>query len=146
MFTSNQVIAVSGTLSKSDKEMEKALEFALKLHGEVEVTEQGELKTNCTFIYQITENEKFCLGLGYSNVPDGWHVYAGELKLDSICDKIREFIEPLPGRGGPFRRGMTVQGFIMKNIEECLKSEKDGIKSPFYGIVYFEPFTCFYSK
>ena len=34
----------------------------------------------------------------------------------------------------------------MKCIEEYLGSEHDGIKNPFYGIVYFEPYTCFYSK
>ena len=34
----------------------------------------------------------------------------------------------------------------MQNIVETMGDEWNGIKKPFYGIVEFSPFTCFYSK
>jgi hypothetical protein len=34
----------------------------------------------------------------------------------------------------------------MNHIDDDFNSEEAGIKEPFYGIVQFKPFTCFFAK
>ena len=42
--------------------------------------------------------------------------------------------------------GSYDKGFIIEVIEDYMSDEHDGIINPFYGIVQFKPFTCFYAK
>ena len=66
MFSSNQILEVSGSLSNRN-ELEEVLEFALKYSG---VNREGG-----KFLYQITEDRKYCIGWWADYVPDGWLEY-----------------------------------------------------------------------
>lgn len=146
MFSSNQVLEVSGCLSHSN-ELELALEFALKLSGEDKNMRPDEIQRGCKLLYQITEDGKYCIGWGFGDVPDGWQEYPFKFEITIVSRIIRQHLENAPVNEGG-HDGSYEAGFHMKSVRESLGSfdERTGIKHPFYGIVYFEPFTCFYSK
>lgn len=144
MFSSNQVLEISGSLSHSN-ELEAALEFALKYSGEDKNMSQEEIDRGCKLVYQITEDGKYCIGWGFEDVPKGWLEYPFKFDIAIVSMVIRKHLEAFPIEREIFD-GAYTKGFIMKCIDESLASENDGIKSPFYGIVYFKPYTCFYSK
>ena len=144
MFSSNQILEVSGSLS-NEHELENALEFALKCSGNYKNMEQAEINRGCKLLYQITEEGKYCIGWGFENVPNGWHEYPFIFDVDIVSKIIRQYLEKSPlliGNGD----GSYEKGFVMKCIETSMSSEKNRIKNPFYGIVYFMPYTCFYHK
>ena len=144
MFSSNQVLEVSGSLAHPN-ELEAALEFALKFSGKAKNMTQKEIDRGCKLLYQITEDGKYCIGWGYQKVPEGWNEYPFRFDIEIVSRIICQHLEQVPleedGEDGSFE-----QGFIMKCIEQSMASEQNGIKAPFYGIVYFEPYTCFYAK
>ena len=144
MFSSNQILEVSGSLS-GQGELESALEFALKYSGESKNMEKEEIDRGCKLLYQITEDGKYCIGWGYKDIPNGWHEYPFRFDIDIVSKIIRQHLEDFPIVRDEWD-GSYKKGFIMKCIDESMGEEKAGIKSPFYGIVYFKPFTCFYSK
>lgn len=144
MFSSNQVLEISGSLSDSN-ELEAALEFALKYSGEDNNLSQEEIDRGCKLVYQITEDGRYCIGWGFEDVPKGWTEYPFKFDVAIVSIVIRKHLETFPIERKIFD-GAYEKGFIMKCIDESLASENDGIKSPFYGIVYFKPYTCFYSK
>ena len=144
MFSSNQVLEVSGCLSHSD-ELEDALKFALKYSGQDKHMSQEEIDRGCKFVYQITEDGRYCIGWGFEDVPKGWTEYPFKFDVAIVSQIIRKHLEDSPIKREIWS-GAYEKGFIMKCIDECLSCENDGIKSPFYGIVYFKPYTCFYSK
>ena len=136
MFSSNQILEISGSLSNRN-ELEEVLEFALKYSG----MNQGV----SNLLYQITEDGKYCIGWRADYVPKGWLEYPFKFDINIVSQIIRQHLESFPVQkvlcGGSYEKG-----FIMKCIGEWMCSEKDGIKNPFYGIIYFKPYTCFYSK
>jgi hypothetical protein len=143
MFTSNQVLEISGSLS--DKEdLQAALEFAWMYSGHLEAkNKDGE---GHKMLYQITEDGRYCIGYGYSDmIPKGWSEFPFEFDIAKVCDEIRQHLEKDSVEYGDLC-GLHLGGFLMKCINESLHSENDGIKGPFYGIVYFKPFSCYYSK
>ena len=144
MFSSNQILEVSGSLSNWH-ELESALEFALKYSGNSKNMTQEEIDRGCKLLYQITEDGKYCIGWGFKEVPNGWIEYPFRFDIDIVSRIIHQHLEkfPIVNGGGD---GAYEKGFIMKCIETSMSSEKNGIKNPFYGIVYFKPYTCFYSK
>lgn len=144
MFASNQILEVSGCLSLSN-ELEAALEFALKYSGHYKNMSQEEIDRGCKLVYQITEDGRYCIGWGFESVPNGWTEYPFKFDIAIVSKFIRQHLEAFPMEKDIWS-GAYKKGFIMKCIDECLSSEKDGIKNPFYGIVYFQPYTCFYSK
>ena len=144
LFSSNQIFEVSGNLSHSD-ELESALEFALKYSNQAKNMEQKEIDRGCKLLYQITKDGKYCIGWGFKDVPEGWNEYPFRFEIDIVSKIIRQHLESFPKKEGGYD-GSYQKGFVMKCIEESMSSEKNGIKKPFYGIVYFEPYTCFYSK
>jgi len=144
MFSSNQILEVSGSLSH-ELELENALNFALKCSGNSKNMEQKEIDRGCKLLYQITEDGKYCIGWGFAEVPNGWNEYPFKFDIDIVGKIIRQHLENFPlVRGGG--DGTYTKGFLMKRVEESMLHEKNGIKNPFYGIVYFVPYSCFYSK
>lgn len=144
MFSSNQIFEMSGSLS-SMEQLKAAFEFALLYSGNADKIRQ-EKDRDFKILYQITPDGKYCIGWGNENtVPKGWTEYPSEFNVDNICKDIKSHLE-----GFPFEEGMAEgaydRGFIMKCINEYMGCEYDGIKNPFYGIVYFQQFTCYYSR
>ena len=146
MFSSNQILEVSGNLSHID-ELETALDFALKYSGYAEYMKKEKSDRGCKLLYQITKDGKYCIGWGNENVPKGWNEYPFRFEIDIVSRIIRQHLESFSiSKEANYYEGSCDKGFVMKCIEEYMGSEIDGIKNPFYGIVYFKPYTCFYSK
>ena len=144
MFSSNQILEVSGSLTDRH-ELESALEFALKYSDNSKNISKEENKRGCKLLYQITEDGKYCIGWGFKTVPAGWIEYPFRFDIDIVSRIIRQHLESFPiVKGGG--DGSYEKGFIMKCIETSMSTEKNGIKNPFYGIIYFRPYTCFYHK
>ena len=144
MFSSNQILEISGSLSHRN-ELESALKFALKYSGEAKNMKQKEIDRGCKLLYQITDDGKFCIGWGFEEIPEGWQEYPFKFEIDIVGKIIRQYLGIFPKEENIWA-GAYEKGFIMKSIEESMSDEQDGIKNPFYGIVYFKPYTCFYSK
>ena len=143
MFSSNQILEISGCLVHAN-ELITALEFALKFSGNLR-SFQNETKANIKCVYQITPDGRYCIGIAYDTPKAGWNEYPFDFDLSIISQIIIKHLEKqsikYSGCDGSYEKG-----FIMKAIPESLADETNGIKSPFYGIVEFKPYTCFYSK
>lgn len=144
MFSSNQILEVSGSLSNHG-ELENALEFALKYSGYSKNMRKEEIDRGCKLLYQITEDGKYCIGWGFESIPKHWTEYPFKFDIDIVSRIIRQHLESFPIEKDVWD-GAYAKGFIMKCVDEYTSTEKTGIKNPFYGIVYFEPYTCFYAK
>lgn len=143
MFSSNQILEISGCLTHSD-DLYNALEFALKTAGYLESFE-NETKADVKCVFQITDDGKYCIGKAYSKPETGWREYPFDFDLSIIAQIITKHLlkqYKIPGSWD----GSYEKGFILKAIDMSFSDEKDGIKNPFYGIVMFEPFTCFFAK
>lgn len=144
MFSSNQILKVSGSLTDTNQ-LSCALEFALNYSGNSKNMNKKEMDRGCKLLYQITRDGKYCIGWGFKSIPDGWNEYPFRFDIDIVSKIIHQHLddfEIIEGGGD----GSYEKGFIMKCIEKSMSSEKYGIKNPFYCIIYFEPYMCFYSK
>lgn len=143
MFSSNQILKISGCLTHSD-DLYNALEFALKATGDLtSFTHITKADVKCVF--QITEDGKYCIGKAYGKPETGWNEFPFEFDLNIIAQIITKHLLKQEIKYGGWD-GSYEKGFVMTAIEKSFANEKDGIKTPFYGIVKFEPFTCFYAK
>ena len=137
MFSSNQILDISGSLDQ----ITSALNFAMAYSGELNHFSDAEQKRGCKIVFQITEDGKYCIGWGFEEVPSGWTEY--QFKPDSkiisaiIEQRLKEASTQEDGLDGSYERG-----FRMRNIDH----NTPGVENSFYGIVYFEPYTCFYAK
>ena len=144
MFSSNQILEISGNLSDfNNEEIYNALEFALKLSRNLENFTRKNEPSKC--VYQITKNGKYCIGWAYNGVKDGWNEFPFDFDLNIISLIIAKHLKNQKVNEDIWD-GSYAKGFIMKVIPETLSDEYEGIKNPFYGIVEFSPYTCFYSK
>lgn len=133
MFSSNQKLEISGEYDQ----LKSALEFALKLDG----TDFDKL------CYQTTEDGKFCIGwLSGSGLASGWKRFQFDFDTDIVSKIIIQFLSKQKQKGYAGFDGSTEKGFVMRAIPETFSDLSDGIQNPFYGIVSFKAFTCFYSK
>ena len=142
MFSSNQTLEVSGCLGHSG-ELYNALEFALKASGRLEGYTRDVKPIKC--VYQITKDGRYCIGYAFDNPKDGWSEFPFDFDLNIISQIIAKHLEKQEIVSYGFDGG-NYKGFIMKAIPEWLGDEHDGVKNPWYGIVEFSPYTCFYSK
>ena len=142
MFTSNQKLEVSGSLHHKD-ELYNALEFALKLSDNFECFTRTDKPSKCVF--QITDDGRYCVGWSFDGTAKGWSEYPFDFDLSIISKIIEQHLMKQTIIYDEWD-GSYKKGFLMKVIEESLSDDDNGIKSPFYGIVEFSPFTCFYSK
>lgn len=141
MFSSNQILKISGSLTNND--LLYALEFALNTSGNLECFTRCSNPSKCVF--QITEDGRYCLGWGYKEIPKGWKEYPFDFDVKIISQIIVNYLNKSEIEEGIYD-GSYEKGFLMQNIVETMGDEWNGIKKPFYGIVEFSPFTCFYSK
>lgn len=143
MFSSNQILKVSGCLDHSG-ELYNALEFALKTDGRMNSFIRKERPAKC--VYQITEDGRYCIGWNcHDKVENGWNEFQFDFDLNIISQIIAKHLSKQEIEGDMWDGGYD-KGFIMEAIPESMGSEYNGIKEPFYGIVQFRPYTCFYSK
>lgn len=140
MFSSNQILEVSGDLSHSN-DLYNALEFALKTSG----NDFTKLNTKSKCVYQITEDGRYCIGWAFDDIKDGWFEFQFDFDLSIISQIISQYLNKQDVDRDIWDGGYN-KGFIMKAIPESMNSKYNGVKNPFYGIVSFEPYTCFYSK
>lgn len=142
MFSSNQILECSGSLDH-EKELYTVLEFALKLSGNLDSFTRPNKPSRC--VYQITEDGRYCIGWAFEKVENGWTEFQFDFDLNIISMIIVNHLKKQDIKediwDGSYRKG-----FLMKIIPESLSCEENGIKNPFYGIVEFQPYTCFYSK
>ena len=135
MFSSNQKLEISGDYSQ----LEETLYFILKFEG-------SSTKNMC---YQITDDGKYCLGWAPEGKPEnGWTNFQFDFDTEIVSKIIIQTLHKFNAEksGYEWADGCTDRGFLMKNILNFFSDEWEGIKKPFYGIVYFEPFTNFYAK
>lgn len=133
MFSSNQKLEISGEYDQ----LKSALEFALKLDG----TDFDEL------CYQITEDGKFCIGWFSGNVLAlGWKRFQFDFDIEIVSRIIVQFLSKQKQKDMSGFNGDTESGFVMRAIPETFSNLDNGIQNPFYGIISFKAFTCFYSK
>ena len=134
MFSSNQKLVISGDYSQ----LKSALEFALKYDG----TDPNKL------CFQTTEDGKYCLGWwdGKGKPFLGWEKFQFDFDIDIVSKVIIQFLSKQKHEEMPNLDGDTDEGFIMEAISETFSNFRNGITNPFYGIVSFKPFTCYYSK
>ena len=142
MFSSNQILEVTGCLSH-DKELYNALRFALLFADELKCFERNDKPSKC--VYQITSDGRYCLGWAFERVEEGWNEFPFDFDLDIIAKIIEKHLEKQKILYGGWD-GSYNKGFRMKAIEESMGDEDNGVINPFYGIVEFSPYTCFYSK
>lgn len=143
MFSSNQILEISGSINHKN-EVYNALEFVLKAEGCLENFTRAEKPTKCVF--QITKDGRFCIGWNcHDSLENGWTEFQFDFDLNIISQIIEKHLEKQEIEQG-ILDGSYQKGFIVKAIPESLGAEYDGIINPFYGIVEFKPYTCFYSK
>ena len=140
MFSSDQVLQYSGPLDNVEY-LRNALEFALKASGDLEVFTRNDNPGKCT--YQILDDGRYCIG--WHEISDIWKEYPFDFDLDIISRIIVQHLEKQEVEYG-IGDGSYEKGFLMSAISRSFSNENDGIKRPFYGIVEFRPYTCFYSK
>ena len=145
MYSSNQILEISGCLSHKD-DLYNALEFALKCSGYL-TSFSHSTKVNSKCVYQITEDGRYCIGWAHGEPNKGWLEYPFDFDLSIISQIIIKYLQKqdivyddIDGDGS------YGKGFLMKYLEDSFSDEKNGVKSPFYGIVEFRPYTCFYAK
>ena len=144
IFSSNQVFAISGDLDCKNG-IEDVLKFALKYSEINKSMMKPKSGRTSRLIYQITKDGKFCIGRSYENVPEGWKKFPFKFTIKDVSDFIRKHLEEYPVVENVWD-GSYRKGFLMKNVGEVFGDEYKGIRNPLYAVVYFEPFTCFYSK
>lgn len=143
MFSSNQILQMSGDMSQ----LEKALLFALEYSGQAKNMTKAERERGCKLLFQITKKGKYCIGWGFGDVPDGWSEYQFDFEVSIVAKIIIQHLGklPVPKSGYEWADGSTSDGFLMKSVRETFGDEDD-VKNAFYGIVTFEPYCNFYSK
>ena len=145
MFSSNQILEISGLLEPNY--IESALKFALHLSGEDEHLSKEEQARGCLLTYQIASTGSYCIGWGYEHVPEGWERFSFDFDYEIVSRLIKQQLEKQDTTNGfEHGDGTNKKGFLMKVINKSMSAESRGIKNPFYGIVEFEPYYCYYAK
>jgi hypothetical protein len=139
MFSSNQILEISGCI-KHKNELRNALEFAIKASRWFEPFTRETNRAKCT--YQITDDGRYCIGW---NTKDGWNEFPFDFDIDIMSQIIVKHLERQSIAYGPYDGGYD-KGFLMRVIPNSFAEEENGIKNPYYGIVEFAPYTCFYAK
>ena len=134
MFTSNQILQISGSLSNI-LELELAIDFALKF------SEYSSKK----IVYQITDDGKYCIGWADENIPDGWHAYPFDFDIELVSIMIKQHLQSFFAVKKDFWDDYG-KGFFMNCISDYMSDGTQGIKEPSHGIVYFTAYTCYYAE
>lgn len=140
MFSSNQELKISGCLTH-EGELEHALRFALERTDDMDALKEG----RCRLVHQILKDGRYCIGICYGNLKNGWSEYPFKFDISIVSQIIIQHLEQFPLERG-FWDGGYYKGFLMEVIPECLDSRLGDIIETFIGIVSFKSFSCFYSK
>ena len=103
MFSSNQVLSVSGELDI--KYIKHCLSFALQLAG----YDYNSPTSICT--WQITEDGRYCIGWASGSIPNGWNTYDFAFDVDTISEIIYNHMSTVD----PYKANncAACSGFIM---------------------------------
>ena len=91
MFSSNQILEISGCLSDAE-ELKIALEFALSSAGYLKAF-TNVTKADCKCVFQITKDGRYCIGYAYNKPETGWIEYPFDFDLSIIVDKNVSYFE-----------------------------------------------------
>ena len=141
MFSSNQIMQISGSLSHKN-ELKHALQFAIEASGWLEPMTRSKNPCKCT--YQITPDGNYCIGWGGVDNGD-WSEFPFDFDIDIMAQIVAKHLskQEIVYDGGD---GSYSAGFLMKSLKNLPYEERNRIKNASYGIVVFEPYTCYYSK
>lgn len=135
MFSSNQVLEISGDLGHIN-DLKDALEYALKKSGWHECFTRAEKPAKCCF--QITEYGDYCIGWFCER---GWTEFQFDYDIDVISKIIVNHLKKQDVQSYN-SDGSNSKGYLMKSVEY----NSEGVKEPFYGIVKFSAYNCYYAK
>jgi hypothetical protein len=130
MFSSNQVLAISGDLSHDD-ELRNALSYALAQYA------CPHMPTS----FQITPSGKYVLGWHKNHT--GWIDFPFETSVEILVPIISAHVKKqkyLATGGGD---GTYTNGFLIETVESWKSGE---IVEPAYSIISIAPFVCYYAK
>ena len=141
MFSSNQILQISGNLTHKN-ELKHALQFAIEASGWLEPMTRANNPCKCT--YQITKDGKYCIGWGGTG-SHGWQEFPFDFDIDITAQINAKQLskQEIIDEGGD---GSYSRGFLMQSFKNMSYEERDKVENVFYGIVSFEPYTCYYSK
>lgn len=134
MFSSNQVLQISGELDAAS--VERALKFCLDVAG---VYHQ-------TLVWQALDSGEFCIGVQYAgdlSVPEGWNCFPISDDFDIAALTITKFLERQKFPRDCGGDGSNDKGFLVKQITY---EDSGHIKNWMRGVIKFSPYTNFYHK
>ena len=134
MFSSNQVFQISGSM----EQLEMSLRFVLDFSGQ----------SRRDLVFQITDDGKYCIGWKSDTGTKGWQQFQFDFDVSIVARIIIQHLRKQEDVESGYEEfdGSTGEGFIMNHIPNIFSDEWQGIKNPFYGIVYFAKFSNFYAK
>ena len=129
MFTSNQVLKVSGT----SYQLKLAVSFAMEMSGQ-----------RSNIAYQKKDGI-FILGGIQNKDTKGWTPYNTNASAAKDAEDIKAFLEGLDWRLPPLQNGLEYwqKGFLMTSVDED-GSNIPEIENKGFALVKFEPFNCYY--
>lgn len=145
MFHSNQRFEFSGDLTEKES-LKDAIQFAFKVTENLNLFEDKEYQRGCRLLYQITEDGKYCLGWDFNKASEGWSEFPRFSDIDTVSKTVENYLKTFKADDFDSDDGISNKGFLMKIVKESEDDEDVGIKNCDDCIVYFEPYTCYYSK
>lgn len=91
MFSSNQVLEISGSMNQ----LQFALQFALDYSGHAKNMEPSEIKRGCKLVYQISKDGKYCIGWDCGEVSKGWQEYPFDFEVDIVARIIAQYLRKM---------------------------------------------------
>lgn len=144
MFSSNQVLEISGGMDQ----IEAAIGFALKYSGHTQCFTRIEQPSRCVF--QTTADGRYCIGwaLRKEETPEGWAEFPFDYDAAIIARIVRQWLEktPLPHNDNECYDGTSKLGFLLQESGGCRWKERERIKTGSRCIVTIRPYWCFYAK
>jgi len=144
MFSSNQVLEISGEMDQ----MEAAISFALEYSGDTRCFTRLEQPSRCVF--QTTADGRYCIGwaLHSKETPEGWSEFPFDYDAAIIAQIVRQWLEktPPPHNENACWDGTSKLGFLLQESGGCRWKEREGIKTGNRCIVTIRPYWCYYAK
>ena len=144
MFSSNQVLEISGDM----RQLEAAVEFAMRYSGQNECFTRREKPAKC--VYQVSDDGRYCIGwaLRDEELPDGWSEYPFDYDPKIIGAVVQQWIEkePRPFDENAGWDGSHHIGFLLQESGGSRWKEQEQIKNGWRCIITIRPFWCLYAK
>lgn len=143
MFSSNQVLEISGSLDQ----LEAAIEFAMMYSGQKRYFTRKDNPAKC--VYQVTDDGRYCIGWNFNGTKNGWTEYQFDYDVNIISRIVRQYIEKSEKPVNEFGDydGISEVGFLLQEGPGGKTyDERSRVKENFYCIVNIRPFWCYYAK